>query len=394
MSENINKLLQAKTRLSLREPFFSSILFRFPMEATNTVPYAAVTPRGRILYNPEAIEKLSVEEIVFLLCHEVLHIAFSHSLRRGEREHYLFNIASDAVINEMLIELEIGKFIDSGVRLKGAQSRTAEDIYDEIYEKIPAAKLLCDIIYSGDQNAGGLKNDPLAEARKIYGESVEDAELRDIENCVKMAVAEAITKQKMMETRMGSAMGHLITLLEEYVLVEKLPWYELLGRFMTKFVSQNETWRRPNKRFSDVYLPSVNKEAQMGSLVIGIDTSGSISDEMLAAFGKHLFDVIEECKPEEIFVLWCDYKIQKIEQHQWEDVPFKLSAPGRGGTNMCEIVNWVNKNTPEADACVIFTDGYTPYPQTNEESVPTLWVITSKNTAIPEHINRVHFEME
>ena len=101
------------------------------MEATETVPYAAVTPRGRILYNPEAIEKLSVEEIVFLLCHEVLHIAFSHSLRRGEREHYLFNIASDAVINEMLIELEIGKFIDSGVRLRGAQSRTAEDIYDE-----------------------------------------------------------------------------------------------------------------------------------------------------------------------------------------------------------------------------------------------------------------------
>ena len=80
MSETINKLLQAKTRLSLREPFFSSILFRFPMEATDTVPYAAVTPRGRILYNPETIEKLSVEEVVFLLCHEVLHIAFSHSL--------------------------------------------------------------------------------------------------------------------------------------------------------------------------------------------------------------------------------------------------------------------------------------------------------------------------
>ena len=95
MSETINKLLQAKTRLSLREPFFSSILFRFPMEATDTVPYAAVTPRGRILYNPETIEKLSVEEVVFLLCHEVLHIAFSHSLRRGEREHFLFNIAYD-----------------------------------------------------------------------------------------------------------------------------------------------------------------------------------------------------------------------------------------------------------------------------------------------------------
>ena len=96
---------------------------------------------------------------------------------------------------------------------------------------------------------------------------------------------------------MGSAMGHLITLLEEYVLVEKLPWYELLGRFMTKFVSQNETWRRPNKRFSDVYLPSVNKEAQMGSLVIGIDTSGSISDEMLAILANTFLTLLKSANP-------------------------------------------------------------------------------------------------
>ena len=61
---------------------------------------------------------------------------------------------------------------------------------------------------------------------------------------------------------------------------------------------------------------------------------------------------------------------------------------------MCEIVNWVNKNIPEADACVIFTDGYTPYPQTNEESVPTLWVITSKDAAIPEHVNHILYEID
>ena len=66
MFDTIDKLTQAKTRLSLKEPFFSTMLFRFPLKATEEVPLAAVTPRGVILYNPKAIDRLSVEEIVFL----------------------------------------------------------------------------------------------------------------------------------------------------------------------------------------------------------------------------------------------------------------------------------------------------------------------------------------
>lgn len=132
----------------------------------------------------------------------------------------------------------------------------------------------------------------------------------------------------------------------------------------------------------------------MGTLVVGIDTSGSISDEKLACFGRHLFDVIEECKPEEVFVLWCDTQVAKVENHQWEEVPFELKAAGRGGTDMRSINKWVSENAPEADACVIFTDGLTPYPEKNEEEIPTLWVITNKLPSIPDHIHVVFFEMD
>ena len=59
MTDAIDKLTQAKTRLSLKEPFFSTMLYRFPLRATEEVPVAAVTPRGVILYNPKAIERLS-----------------------------------------------------------------------------------------------------------------------------------------------------------------------------------------------------------------------------------------------------------------------------------------------------------------------------------------------
>ena len=123
-----------------------------PLQATDIVPFAAVTPRGTILYNPRAIEKLSVDQIVFLLCHEVMHVALSHSLRRGKRDHLIFNIACDAVSNETLTELGIGQFIKGGMSYKGAQSRTAEDIYDEICRKSPTAKVFLDIVFAGDRS--------------------------------------------------------------------------------------------------------------------------------------------------------------------------------------------------------------------------------------------------
>ena len=258
MFDTIDKLTQAKTRLSLKEPFFSTMLLRFPLKATEEVPVAAVTPRGVILYNPKAIDKLSVEEIVFLLCHEVMHVALSHAMRRGDRDHFIFNIACDAVINETLIELGIGQFLNNGVRMPGAQNRLAEDIYDEIFKKTKFITIDLDLIFSGDKTAPGFKGDTISGARRAYGEALDESETREIANRVKLAVAEGITKEKM--SGMGNRRGAFLEKLETWVLTEKLPWYQLLGRFMNKFVSQNESWRRPNKRFSDVYLPSVDKE--------------------------------------------------------------------------------------------------------------------------------------
>ena len=392
--ELTEKLLQAKTRLSLKEPFFSTLLFRFPLVKTDIVPLAAVTPDAQILYNPKAIEKLSVEEIEFMLCHEVLHVAFSHALRRGDRDHFIFNVASDAVINEMLINLRIGSPIEGIVRLSGAEKLSAEEVYDKIYKKAKTVQIVCDLIFNGDQNAGGFSSDSLKEAAAMYGIDLGDSEARRIANDVKLAVADAVNRQKTMAKNIGTAMGQFLVWIEETVLTEKLPWYELLGRFMTRFVSQDESWKRPNRRFSDVYLPSVNREARMGTMVVGIDTSGSIDSKLLACFGQHLFDVIEECKPTEVIVLWCDAKVTKVERHEYDEVPFELKVVGRGGTDMREITHWVNENEPDADACVILTDGFTPYPKEGEEKVPTLWVIANAASLAPKYLNTVVFEMD
>ena len=132
----------------------------------------------------------------------------------------------------------------------------------------------------------------------------------------------------------------------------------------------------------------------MGTMVVGIDTSGSIDSKLLTCFGQHLFDVIEECKPTEVIVLWCDAKVGKVERHEYDEIPFELKAVGRGGTDMREITHWVNENEPDADACVILTDGFTPYPKEGDEKVSTLWVIANAESLAPKYLNTVVFEMD
>ena len=399
----MKKIDNAKTRLSLMQPFFATILLKYPIKATDVVPIAAVTPKGEILYNPKECEKLSVDELVFVLCHEVLHVVFMHALRRENRNHYLYNIACDAVINETLVAANIGKPIDGCVRFNGAESMTSEQVYEQLAKnvKMPAAQM--DLICEGDSDLSdaGKKNtmgssgedDPLAKARKQFGQKLSEAEKKLAETKTKMDIAEAVSMERMRNKNLGHAKGSLLRRLDELIMAEKLPWYEYLSRFMTGFISQGESWRRPNRRFSEQYLPTTDRLPAMGQLVVGIDTSGSIGQAELRAFAKHLNDVVEDCRPAEIIVLWCDTEISGVDEFTLDDLPFNLEPKGGGGTDMREITKWCSDNAPDADACVIFTDGWTPYPEEGEEEVPTLWVLTTDYNT-PDYISSVRFNLE
>ena len=92
--------------------------------------------------------------------------------------------------------------------------------------------------------------------------------------------------------------------------------------------------------------------------------------------------------------MWCDSEIAGVDEHSLDDSPFPLEPKGGGGTDMREITKWCVDNAPDADACVIFTDGYTPYPEEGEEEVPTLWVMTGEPYQIPDYITYVEFEVD
>jgi predicted metal-dependent peptidase len=61
-----------------------------------------ITAAGRILIDPTFVDKLEREELAGVLAHEMLHLVLLHHGRRGSRDTWMWNIATDMCINQAL----------------------------------------------------------------------------------------------------------------------------------------------------------------------------------------------------------------------------------------------------------------------------------------------------
>ena len=77
---------------------------------------------------------LSMAEIIFVLAHEVLHIALNHHTRRGDRDPILWNMAGDFIINALLRKagLTMPEAVLYDTRF---DDMTTEQVYDILKEE-------------------------------------------------------------------------------------------------------------------------------------------------------------------------------------------------------------------------------------------------------------------
>lgn len=99
----------------------------------------------------------------------------------------------------------------------------------------------------------------------------------------KIEIGQALTTARTCGN-MSGALGRYVALMLE----SNLPWYELLERYMVSKANQRYNWSRPDKRRLNIaYLPRRERFPFLGTVVIGIDVSGSISDKEIAAYLGH-----------------------------------------------------------------------------------------------------------
>ena len=124
---------QIKRKMLIKYPFFGSIVANSSYKEDNSLKTAA-TDGEVIYYNKNFFENLSSDEQVFVMSHEVCHIAFNHILRSDGKNQKLWNIATDAVINAFLKKDGL-KMVEGGVDIVDAINYDAETLYEKLLKE-------------------------------------------------------------------------------------------------------------------------------------------------------------------------------------------------------------------------------------------------------------------
>ena len=154
-----------------------------------------------------------------------------------------------------------------------------------------------------------------------------------------------------------------------------LDWRSLLRRHMSDAVARDYSWSVPNRRFIDsgLYLPSIRSEG-MRTLVVIIDTSGSVDSDALAAFWSEVREVAAEIKPERIVVLQVDAAVQDEQEYAPGELPEGIVVKGRWGTDFRPGFARLAEQAIRPAVCLYFTDmDCDRYPET-EPDFPVAWI--------------------
>lgn len=136
----------AKALLDLRQkrPFYAAIYESIDKIEDNTIQTAAVDIKN-MYYNKKYMENLPYSEFLFVILHELTHIALLHVARIGNRDITAWNYCTDFIVNHIIMEefglKNNGRVVDGISVPHGTlimdltDDDTAEGLYGEFIKK-------------------------------------------------------------------------------------------------------------------------------------------------------------------------------------------------------------------------------------------------------------------
>lgn len=336
------KIIKAKCSFQEDQPFFAFIALHVQFIEDSSVKTASINAKGICRFNPAFIEKLapntegyliSFDYVKGLVAHEISHVAFKHFLRQTDRDHHLWNIATDLAINYILVRNGFklppgglipdynGYFIytkrDNTEITINVANKSAEQIYEELYEKPPA-----DNYQSMDQH-----NYPEDDTK----EPPSSIEIEQIEDEWNHRIIEA----EMYSANRGVNVGGIKCYLNE-LLDPKLNWKSILHQYITKDLLYNYTYRKPGKRSYSLntYMPTTLKENL--NIVVTIDISASVTNEIYKEFMSEILGIANAFEQINMTVIHWDVTIRSITKvtRNNKKILMNMAPTGRGRTIM------------------------------------------------------------
>lgn len=465
--------------------FLGNLALRLKLvDATEWCPTAA-TDFKHLYYNRDLIDRCSLDEVKFIIAHEVMHCVYDHFNRRNGREPRLYNCAGDYVINLELKDLGIGSIPSNATlvdpkwiadlkennpqgykrwkkEFSGKQDEigclidekyrgmSSEEVYDLLREEMENQQQCStcggsgevskddgdnndsgsgdqsDDGDSGDQNGhghGGTEpcpdcggsgqqggwGGPMGHDMHIdpqVGNGDEDSdgsegpvpmsqeEYDRLSDDMKKAIMDAAKVAESARGGAGNIPAGVKRLIDEWT-DSTVNWRDYLNNVIQSTLKSDYTWQRQSRKSmaGGYYLPAMDND-DLVSVDMGIDTSGSMTSEMLKDILGEVKGIMEQFADFRLRV-WCfdtrTYKIWEFGPDNLDDI-YEFQLEGGGGT-LFEC-NWEMMREEEImpDQLIICTDGYPCGSWGEEDYCETVFLVHGHKDIVAPFGITVHHE--
>lgn len=438
------RVQRARLQLMLRHPFLAAATARLPLVEVEAGSWCATaaTDGLRIYWTGGFFERITDEEIMGVLAHEMLHAVLGHCERRGTREPWRWNVAIDCATN-LLVLNELGLKLpgpDMARQVNQFRNMTAEAIYDALDPDKPAPAPAAVPAPRASDNLAAIPapapRRPVigaARQRRAHAQAQADAKARaealkeaasrirfdgpkpaprppkgfdlhlDPDDPRALNADDDLTPlerarlrhdlQRDLRDGLAGQRGTRPGEIEEAILRARrahTPWQALLARCFTGIRRDDYRFLPPSRRhvWRGIMLPSVGVPGP-SNVVCAIDTSGSVDPRLAARFlaEVHALRCTAQCR---LHVVQCDAAIADHHVYDaWEQpsphlVPERLK--GRGGTDFRPVFDFVAQEAsgPEGwpDLVAYLTDGLGKFPD-RPPPYPVVWLLPENSRVVP-----------
>jgi predicted metal-dependent peptidase len=355
------------------------------------IPTMGIFASGRLLVNPGFAARLKDNELVFVLAHELLHLALrTHDRARGSGR-LEFNYAHDYIINDILrVELGFASIPAGGLDMPGARSRSAEEIVIEMRRNAELMQSRTQVFEGkqvsvrrmfgqGGQPADGNANEN--DAGDVLADKTEremfpaEAETQAKQKAAideiaarGMALAKAIAAMKGRGNGAGAQSRTMLAQRGQF----RPAWQQALQRWIESSAPGERTFIRASRRSAeraDIVLPGRKRQSWMINIVL--DTSGSMTEAIPAALGA-IADFCDGAGVDQVRIVQCDTAVTSdVTLSPDELTTFQVS--GFGGSDLSGAMTMLAED-PQVTAVVIVTDGDIAFPL-ERPPYGVLWVL-------------------
>ena len=383
--------------------------------------------------NPLLLCKFTLKEIIFVVCHEIDHIVLNHPAEmvksNPEKDpdvFYEFNLAADAAVNDRInreIILEKHEFMSQpdGV----ITSVSLRDMYDLGYVlPMESYAYYFDLIHGkerhdqkGDEGYNNGQDSMMSQQNEKDGVEPDEGsgssararasqtpdenengrgsqqQIVTAANCgnltdhnweagadeedVTAAVKELVNASvgMMNEESRGLMPAFFMSQVKRINKPPVISWQTVLKKYVGTIVARKRKTRtRLDRRQPERFDISGAVDDKVLKIVVAVDTSGSVDDEMISRIFNEIFSILAKRK-HDITVIECDAKIQRVYKAK-NTSDIKLKVVGRGGTAFTPVIKYINKERYFRDALLIyFTDGYGEAEIPRPRTYRNMWVV-------------------